>query len=64
MYDKFENENIIFKKDNTLFYLKKDSGTIIPIALPNLLINQFFVTNETVYIYDNETLHQFQLKNY
>lgn len=59
-----ENENIIFKKDNTLFYLKKDSGTIIPIALPNLLINQFFVTNETVYIYDNETLHQFQLKNY
>jgi hypothetical protein len=59
-----DNENIIFKKDNTLFYLKKNSETIIPVTLPNLLINQFFVTNETVYIYDNETLQQFQLKNH
>jgi hypothetical protein len=57
-----DNENIVFKKDNTLFYLKKDSETAVPIDLPNLLINQFFVTNETLYIYSDEMLHQFQLK--
>ncbi|MFI0428192.1 hypothetical protein [Mariniflexile sp. HMF6888] len=57
-----DNENIIFKKDNALFYLKKDSETIIPISLPNLLINQFHVTNETLYIYNKETLHKYQLK--
>ncbi|MEN3322828.1 hypothetical protein VP395_03755 [Mariniflexile soesokkakense] len=57
-----DNENIIFKKDNNLFYLKKNTGTIVPIVLPNLLINQFFVTNETLYIYNNETLHKYQLK--
>ena len=58
-----DDENIVLKKDNALFYLKKNSEIIIPISLPNLLINQFFVTNETLYIYDNETLRQFQLKN-
>ncbi|HEX9601909.1 MAG TPA: hypothetical protein VF985_10480 [Mariniflexile sp.] len=57
-----DNENIIFKKDNALFYLKKDSETILPIRLPNLLINQFYVTNETLYIYNDEILHKYQLK--
>ena len=56
------NGTIILKKDNNLFYLKKNTNHIIPIVLPNLLINQFFVTNETLYIYDDEILHQFQLK--
>ncbi|MCF7559161.1 hypothetical protein L3X39_00810 [Sabulilitoribacter multivorans] len=56
------NENIILKKDNSLFYLKKDSDVPHPIKIPNLLINQFFVTNETLYIYNNEILQQFQLK--
>ncbi|ALJ05140.1 hypothetical protein APS56_08385 [Pseudalgibacter alginicilyticus] len=56
------NKNIILKKDNSLIYLKKDTKNKIPIKLPNLLINQFFVTNETLYIYDTEILHQFQLK--
>ena len=58
-----DNENVLLKKDNALFYLRKNSEIIIPINLPNLLINQFFVTNETLYIYDNEMLQQFQLKN-
>ncbi|MBP0903019.1 hypothetical protein ACFSKN_13680 [Mariniflexile gromovii] len=57
-----DNENIIFKKDNALFYMKKDSGTIVPINLPNLLINQFYVTNETLYIYHKENLQKYQLK--
>ncbi|GAA4297419.1 hypothetical protein [Aestuariibaculum suncheonense] len=63
-YTTFEqsNANIILKKDNSLFFLKNTSDDIIPIKLPNLLINAFFVTNETLYIYDNETLHEYQIK--
>ena len=57
-----DNENIIFKKDNDLFYLKKDASTVVPIKLPNLLINQFYVTNQTLYIYNKENLHKYQLK--
>ena len=56
------NENIILKKDNTLFYLKKDDEKPQPIKTSNLLINQFFVTNQTLYIYSDETLQQLQLK--
>ncbi|MCR8666843.1 hypothetical protein NO995_04060 [Aestuariibaculum sp. M13] len=56
------NENIILKKENTLFFLKNESDKIIPIKLPNLLIDAFFVTKETLYIYDNETLHEYQIK--
>ncbi|MFD1615640.1 hypothetical protein [Gelatiniphilus marinus] len=56
------NENIILKKDNKLFYLKKNTKTLTPIKTPNLLIKQFFVTGETLYIYANETLQEFQLK--
>ena len=56
------NGNIILKKDNTLFYLKKNTKNSIPITTPNLLIKQFFVMGETLYIYTDEILHQFQLK--
>lgn len=57
------NGNIVMQKDNSLFYLKNNTGNVIPIKLPNLLIKQFFVTNETLYIYDDEFLHQYQLIN-
>ena len=56
------NGNVILKKDNTLFILKKGSDTIEKISMPELLINQFLLTNESLYIYDNETLQKFQLK--
>lgn len=55
------NENLILKKGNQLFYIKDKIGNPIPIKLPNLLIKQFFVTNETLYIYDGDNLHQFKL---
>ena len=56
------NENIILKKDNVLFFMRRNQDKISSINTPNLLINQFFVTNETLYIYNSETLQQFQLK--
>ena len=56
------NNGIIYlKKDNELFYLKKGTENIEQIKTPKLLIKQFFVTNETLYIYDEEFLHKYQL---
>jgi hypothetical protein len=57
------NGNIVLQKDNSLFYLKNNTENVSPIQLPNLLIKQFFVTNETLYIYDGEFLYQYQLIN-
>ncbi|MGB5418634.1 hypothetical protein [Algibacter sp.] len=56
------NENVILKKENALLFIKKDSEKIIPIKTSNLLINQFFVTNETLYIYNHKVLQKYQLK--
>lgn len=56
------NENIILKKQNKLFYLEKNSKIIKPITMQKVLINQFFVVNESLYIYGNESLQEFQLK--
>jgi hypothetical protein len=56
------NGNIILKKENQLFYLKKNMSEITAIKLPKLLISQFLVTNETLYIYDGKILYQYQLK--
>ncbi len=58
------NDDVVLQKGNKLFFLKDKTEQIIPIILPELLINQFFVTGETLYIYDSETLFKFQLKNY
>ena len=57
------NGNLILKSNNSLFLLPKDSFKIIALDLPKLLIKRFFVTNETLYIYDGEMLHQYQLLN-
>ncbi|MCB4806714.1 hypothetical protein LG651_00515 [Tamlana sp. 62-3] len=56
------DENIILKKDNELFFLEENSTFARRIETSNLKINQFFVTNETLYIYNNESLQEFQLK--
>ena len=56
------NENLVLKKDNKLFFLKNNATEPVEIQLPKLLINAFFVNNETLYIYDNEFLYKYQLK--
>lgn len=57
-----DNGNLIIQRDQKLYFLAKDTPQLIPIHLPELLIKQFLVTNESLYIYTDETLHQFQLK--
>ncbi len=63
-FDELEtiNENLVLKKNNKLFYLETNESKPKEIQLPKLLINAFFVNNETLYIYDNEYLYKYQLK--
>ncbi len=56
------NDNLVLKKENKLFYLSKGTDVFNPISIQNLLINQFLVVNEIVYIYRDEFLHRYQLK--
>ena len=60
----FEENNgmLYFKKENQIFIKDGETEEYIALELPELLINQFFVTDETLYIYDGVILHQFQLK--
>lgn len=55
------NGDLILKKDSELFYSKDGTETPHAIKLPDLLINQFFATNQTMYIYDGEYLHKFKI---
>jgi len=59
---KESNENIILKKENALFYIAKNTEVIKSLDITNLLISQFLVTNQIVYIYTNKVLYQYQLK--
>ncbi|WP_435134545.1 hypothetical protein [Formosa sp. A9] len=56
------NDDLILQKNNQLYFLKQDQTTAEDILIPDLTIKQFLVTNETLYIYSNETLYQFLLK--
>lgn len=55
------NDNLVLQKENSLYFLPKNKEETTRIELPELLINQFFVTNETLYIYDHEFLYRYQL---
>jgi len=58
---KVSHENLFLLKENQLFYKAKNTNKVEAVKLPQLLINQFLVTNETLYIYDHEFLYQYQL---
>ena len=58
----FSKAHLVLKKDDGLDILSKNSDEIKPILDSNLLISQFLVTNETLYIYHDEILRQYQLK--
>ncbi|XCF05414.1 hypothetical protein ABI125_11840 [Tamlana crocina] len=55
-------ENLLFKQNNTLFFLKANGTTPQKIKIPHLSIKGFSLTNETLYIYDSEILYKLQLK--
>ena len=58
----FSKAHLVLKSENQLSLLQKNSTKIKVINGTNLLINQFLVTNETLYIYQDEKLRRYQLK--
>lgn len=54
--------NAILKKGQTLYFLEKNKDIPVELYTTELLIKQFLLTNESLYIYDGEMLHHFQLK--
>ncbi|RAJ15158.1 hypothetical protein [Olleya aquimaris] len=59
---KAANENLVIKKDKSLIFYNSKTKQFLPINLPNMLISQFFVTNQILYIYTRKMLYQYQLK--
>jgi len=58
---KANGQNLYLLKDNKLFFKAKNEESFIIVKIPELLISQFFVTNETLYIYDGKNVNQYQL---
>jgi len=56
------NNSVLLLSENKLYLLDKKKQSFEHILIPNLLINQFFATNEIVYIYAENKLYQYQLK--
>ena len=56
------NENLVIETETGLLYKPTNSETLITIATKGMLIKQFLLTNETLYIYDRNTLRKYQLK--
>jgi len=59
----FSKAHLVLRKAERLYILQKNKLKIESIEHPNLLINQFLVTNETLYIYNDEKLRRYQLKS-
>lgn len=55
-------DNCIIQKDDNLFYASKDTQNITPIQHKDVDIEQFFVTNQTLYIYDDDYIYNFKIK--
>lgn len=60
---KLWNGILFLKKLNELYYKPKEIDDFKALSLPKNLVKQFFVTNQTLYIYDEEFLHKYQLLN-
>ncbi len=56
------NNKVVLISNNKLYFFDKNTNNFKLISTPNLLINQFFVTNEIVYIYAQDKLYHYQLK--
>lgn len=55
------NENIIALKDNTLYYIDKETREILEIKSPEINIKDLQLTQEFLYIYDENQVQKFTL---
>ena len=60
---KLWNGILFLNKENSIYYKPKESAVFLILDLSKILVKQFFVINQTLYIYDEEFLHHYQLLN-
>ena len=58
---KIMNGIFLFKKSNEIFYKSPNDNEFRVLELSKKIIKQFFVMNQTLYIYDGEFLNHYQL---
>jgi hypothetical protein len=64
-HDTFEDFKIVngfflFRKNNKIYYKSPNDNEFQTLEIPKKLIKQFFVMNQTLYIYDGEFLYHYQ----
>lgn len=52
---------VILQQENNLFYYDVSTEKTSKIILPEIRVEQFYVTNEILYIYDKKTIYSFNL---
>ena len=57
------NENIYISNGHEIATISENGLVTLALKIKDLLIKRFYLTNETLYIYDGEKLHQFQIKS-
>ena len=57
----FSEANLVLQGEEQYFFYIKKRNEILPIENLNLLINDFLVTNETLYLYRDNLLYRYQL---
>lgn len=58
----FSESTLVLKSEEQYYFYSRNANKIIPIQGVDLLINQFLVTNETLYLYRDNILYRYQLK--
>ncbi|WP_455169639.1 hypothetical protein [Aegicerativicinus sediminis] len=57
------NEEIYLSNGKDIDMVKENELINLSLKIKDLLIKRFYLTDETLYIYDGEKLHQFQIKS-
>ena len=60
----FYNDNVLLSNSSEIFHFKNEEELLVKINLEKLFIKDFFVINETLYIYDKDHLNKYLILSY
>ena len=56
------NKNLVAKKENELFFMEAGTEQFLKLALPEKEIQNFYLNDENLYIYDGNHIYSYQIK--
>ena len=56
------NKNLVAKKENELFFMEAGTEQFLKLALPEMEIQNFYLNDENLYIYDGNHIYSYQIK--